>query len=432
MKEIFKKIIIFILTTEARIVLWRFKPQIIAVTGSVGKTTTKDAIYTSLKDHVFVRRNQKSFNSEFGVPLTILGLQTGWNSISHWLWNIVLGFFVIFKNKYPKWLVLETGVDHPGDMESIAKWLKPDIAVFTAFGTVPVHVEFFGSPEGIWDEKKKLINYLKKDGAIILNQDDENVMKIKEIAKREVYTYGFHKDSDVQISHVDFIYNEDGSPKGISFKLNVGDASIPVNINGILGKHLAYSAAAALAVGVSQKMSLVEMASAFSDHQSPAGRLRILKGKNNSTIIDDSYNSSPAAAIAALNTLAEVKVGNGGRRIAILGDMLEIGNYTAKEHKRMGDLALELGIDYLVGVGVRSEFTTEQAIESGMEKDKVKYFKTSEEAIEGLAGLVKEGDVILVKGSQGIRTEKIVKSLLANPSEASELLVRQDSIWEMK
>jgi UDP-N-acetylmuramoyl-tripeptide--D-alanyl-D-alanine ligase len=138
---IFKNIITAILTLEARAVLWRYKPKVIAVTGSVGKTTTKDAIFAVLSPHVHVRKSQKSFNSEIGVPLTILGLESGWRDPLVWLSNIVQGFLlVIIKSDYPSWLVLEVGADRPGDIKNIARWLRPDIAVITAIPEIPVHV----------------------------------------------------------------------------------------------------------------------------------------------------------------------------------------------------------------------------------------------------------------------------------------------------
>lgn len=435
MKKLFKKIIIFILILEAKMVLSRFKPKVIAVTGSVGKTTTKDAIYTALKDIFYTRKNQKSFNSEFGVPLTILGLDTGWNSPIHWLKNIFLGFFVVFKKKYPEWLVLETGVDKPNDMELTAKWLKPHIAVFTAFGTVPVHVEKFSSVDELWNEKKKLAGYVRPGGAIILNADDENVMKIKDIAKREVYTFGKTNDADVVISHSEITYDFSDSgkeirPNGINFKIDIGNTSIPVNLPKVLGIQHMYPVAASLAVGISQKMSIVDMARSFSEHELTKGRMRILEGINNSTIIDDSYNASPVAMFAAISVLKEIKTS--GKKIAILGDMLEIGAHTAREHKRVGEMVADYGFDILCGVGIRAEFITDEALRKGMPKENILYIKDSRNVADVLKGMIGEGDMILIKGSQGIRTERIVKELLADPDTANTVLVRQGKQWDKK
>lgn len=435
MKEIFKKIIIFILTLEAKIVLWRFKPKVIAVTGSVGKTSTKDAIYTALKDTFYTRKNQKSFNSEFGVPLTILGLDTGWNSPTRWIKNIILGFFSIFRKKYPEWLVLETGVDRPNDMDRTAKWLSPDVAVFTAFGTVPVHVENFPSIGDLWNEKKKLASYVKLGGAIILNADDENVFAIKDIAKREIYSFGKSADANVRITHSEITYDTDSEgnavrPNGISFKIDIGDTSIPVNLPNVLGVQHMYPVAASLAIGLSQKMPIINMAQAFSNYDLPKGRMRILEGVNGSTIIDDSYNASPVAMLAAINVLNEIKTT--GKKIAILGDMLEIGAHTGREHKKIGELVVEFGFDILCGVGIRAEFIVEEAIRCGMKKENVFYIKDSKDVADVLRDMVRGGDVVLVKGSQGIRTEKVVKGLIAPSVVAESVLVRQGKEWERR
>ena len=148
MKSILKKIISSILIYQSKVILKKYKPFIISVTGSVGKTSTKDAIFSALSDNVHVRKSDKSFNSEIGVPLTILGCQNGWTDPLAWAMNILHGFeLIIFKSDYPKFLVLEIGADHPGDIESISKWLVSDIVVITKIGEVPVHVEFFSSPE---------------------------------------------------------------------------------------------------------------------------------------------------------------------------------------------------------------------------------------------------------------------------------------------
>ena len=165
MKQILKKIVIGILTLEAKLVLKRYKPKIIAVTGSVGKTSTKDAIYTALCEPFSIRKNQKSFNSEIGVPLTVLGLENAWGNPLLWVGNILKGVWMcVWPQTYPKWLVLEIGADHPGDIKSITKWVIPDIAVVTRIPNVPVHVEYFKDAEALLEEKSELLKAMKPDG----------------------------------------------------------------------------------------------------------------------------------------------------------------------------------------------------------------------------------------------------------------------------
>ena len=181
MKSIFKKIVVAILEWEAVLVLKKYKPMIVAVTGSVGKTSTKDAIFTVMSSHFFVRKSEKSFNSEIGVPLTILGCNNAWSNPILWVKNIIEGLMlIVLGNHYPKWLVLEVGADRPGDIERIAKWLKPDVVVMTTLPDVPVHVEYFDSPEDVIKEKEYLISALKPKGVLVLNYDDEKVRGLQQ------------------------------------------------------------------------------------------------------------------------------------------------------------------------------------------------------------------------------------------------------------
>jgi len=173
MKASFRLIVTVILIAEASLLLRRHKPRIIAVSGSVGKTTTKDAIFAAIKNNVYARKSDKSFNSEIGVPLTVLGLPNAWNNPFFWFRNLVEGFFLAcFSRSYPEVLILETGIDRPGDMEKLAHWLKPDIVVLTRLPEVPVHVEYFPSPTAVIDEKMKIVQALQPDGVFIYNSDD--------------------------------------------------------------------------------------------------------------------------------------------------------------------------------------------------------------------------------------------------------------------
>jgi len=427
MKNIFKKIIIIILTIEARMVLHRFKPRIIAVTGSVGKTSTKDAIFSALSNSLHIRKNQKSFNSEIGVPLTILGLDNGYNNLIKWVVNIFEGFIVLFKKEYPSWLVLEFGVDRPDDMEHLIKWINIDVAVFTRFPNVPVHVEYFSSPKEIIEEKKKLLKGVKENGYVILNADDPEVLSIKDTSKRKVITFGIENTADLKVSNEEIIYTKEGRPEGINFKIDYKENSIPIKIEGVLGKTHVYPVLVAMACGLSQGISTIEMSDSLNKHKTAPGRMNILEGINDSVIIDDTYNSSPVAVHEALKTLASVDTK--GHKIAVLGDMSEIGKYTSNEHKIIGKMIFDLKIDYLFTLGKRAEFIAEEAVSSGMDIDKVFVFNEFGELTKKLKTYLKEGSIVLVKGSQVMRTEKIVKQIIKEQEKAGELLVRQDAFW---
>ena len=191
MKQLFKNIIVKILTWEARLILNHYNPKIIAVTGSVGKTSTKDAIFTVISKRFRVRKSEKSFNSDIGLPLTILGQKNAWSNPLKWIWNIKLGFWrIFFTNNYPKILVLEIGADEPHDIKKITQWVKPDIAVVTALPQVPAHVGKFASPEAVWSEKGRLVEALGPSGIAIFNGDDKRVLAVKNRTKATIITYG--------------------------------------------------------------------------------------------------------------------------------------------------------------------------------------------------------------------------------------------------
>jgi len=433
MKEIFKKIIIFILILESKLVLLKFKPKIITVTGSVGKTSTKDAIYTALENNLKVRKNQKSFNSEIGTPLTILGLENAWSNPLLWVKNFFLGLFVIFKKDYPDWLILEVGSDHPGDVRKVGKWLKPDVAVITAIPKVPVHVEFFESPEALAEEDLSIINFLKSNGTLVLNADDKIVLAAKDRFSGNVYTYGSDESSTVSFSNQNIVYSDVGGtilPSGVAFKITNSGNSVPLFLPKVLGVQHILPVTAAIAVGLSQKIPFLDMINSLSNFQAPRGRMNLIQGKNNSMIIDDTYNSSPLAVQKALEVLSEVKTN--GSKIAVLGDMLEIGKYSADEHKKVGELAAKLKVDVLISVGIRAQSISKSAIDSGMSDKKVFHFKDFNNVADLILANLKPSDVVLLKGSQGVRLEKVVAELISDNLNKTELLVRQDTQWQNK
>ncbi|MFC1730670.1 UDP-N-acetylmuramoyl-tripeptide--D-alanyl-D-alanine ligase [candidate division KSB1 bacterium] len=423
MKELFKKIVVLIIQWEATLVLKKYKPKVIAVTGSVGKTSTKDAIFTVMSAGFFVRKSEKSFNSEIGVPLTILGCSNAWNNPILWIKNIIEGFMlVVLKNHYPKWLVLEVGADRPGDIEDITKWLKPDVVVVTAIPDVPVHVEYFDSPEEVIEEKEYLVKALKGDGLLVLNYDDEKVREFKQKHRHTAITFGFDNGAMFKASHD--TYNT--SQRQTSFRIDSGGSSVPVTIKGSLGRQHIYPALAAFAVGHSQGLDIASMAGSYERHEVPVGRMKIIDGINKSTIIDDSYNSSPAAVKEALTVLHNISIP--GRKFAVLGDMMELGTYSVDEHKKVGAQVAE-SADRLITIGIRARTIAESAEKNGMEKRNMFHFDDSIKAGYELAKMLDKGDVALVKGSQSIRAERVVKKVMAHPERAGELLVRQDKEW---
>jgi UDP-N-acetylmuramoyl-tripeptide--D-alanyl-D-alanine ligase len=430
MKSIIKKIVIYILTLEAKLVLKKYKPRIIAVTGNVGKTSAKDAIFTVLSGHFHTRKSLKSFNSDIGVPLTILGLPNAWNNPFSWLQNLARGAsLLIVKAKYPEWLILEVGADRPGDIARVATWLHPDISVLTHISKVPVHIEYFESREAVIAEKAELLRATKPGGTMVLFADNEDVMQLREISQARVFSYGFSPDATVSASNDTVIYDEKGMPEGTAFKINVDGSSVPVGIMGAIGRQHIFPALAAIAVAHSQGLNLVSISETFNSHETPPGRMKILPGINGSVLIDDSYNASPVAVEEALKTLSTLNCA--GKKIVALGDMLELGKYSVEEHRRLGRMVGKLA-HLLVVVGVRARFFAEGARGARMKAKNIYEYDTSDIAAEALPDHVAEGDIVLIKGSQGARMERITKALLREPEKAGELLVRQDEEWRKR
>ncbi len=450
MKNLLKQSVVTILTWQARLVLKKYKPRVIAITGSVGKTSTKDAIYAVLTHHFYTRKSEKSFNGEIGLPLTILGLPNAWNNPFGWFANIFRGFRLILRGNYerrtapyPEWLVLEIGADQPGDIEKVGKWLSPDIVVITCFGKVPVHVEFFKSREDVIGEKCFLVKALKDGGLLLLNNDDADVRELRDMRRDcRVTTWSIEHESDFQASNFEITYadlNGTEKPVGITFKVNYAGNSVPINLSGTLGRQQVYPVLAALAAGSALGLNMVSMAGSIREHKTPPGRMRIIPAIKDNTIIDDTYNSSPIAATAALETLREVKTAGDpstqslaqGRKIAVLGDMLELGKYSVKEHQKIGKEAKECS-DILVTVGIRARDIAKGALINAMDEKNIFQFDSWTEAAKPVEALLGRGDVVLIKGSQGARMEKIVEEIMAHPENREKLLVRQDVEWQKR
>ncbi len=443
LKQAIKKIIVFALRTEAKLILRKYKPKIIGVTGTVGKTSAKDAIYAVVSSEFYARKNEKSYNSEIGVPLTVIGAKTAWNNPLRWIFILLKGVKLLAaRYDYPELLVLEMGVDRPRDMEKLVSWVKPSVAVITRMGDIPVHIEYFKNLDELAKEKAKLLKELKQEDYAVLNWDDAVVAGLKAKTKANVIAYGFsetgiREDLDLTASNYRVVYREEGGrdiPEGIIFKVDYKGNIVPVRLYGVFGKQAVYNTLAALGTASVLGINMVEAAESLSVYKSPPGRLKLIEGIKRSFIIDDSYNSSPVALEAAMEVLKDIPVsaaastGKMARKIAVLGDMLELGRYTIEEHKEAGRMAKETA-DILFTVGPRSKFAAEEARALGFNPENIFEFSTADEAKTVLQDEIKEGDLILVKGSQSMRMEKIVEEIMAHPEDKEELLVRQEKEW---
>lgn len=417
----------------ASLILDKYQPEVIGITGSVGKTSTKEAIYTVLKTTYRVRQNAKNYNNEIGIPLSIIGAESGGRSILKWLFVFFKALKLLFfkDNNYPRLLVLEMGADHPGDIKYLTDFVPVRVGVVTAVG--PVHLEFFETVDKVAQEKGILIKSLPKNGFAILNIDDRLVYQMKDKTQARLVAYGFSEMADLRAEQLAISYQNNqrnhSNIAGISFKLIYQGTVLPILLPKVLGKHLAYTALAAAAVGLIYELNPVEIAEALRNFEPPKGRMRLISGIKNTLIIDDTYNSSPEAAKRAIEVLGEIKIESGERKFAVLGDMLELGSFSEVGHQQVGKAAAENNINFLITAGERSRDIVRGAIDSGMPRDFCFNFKDSLAAGKFLQQRINQGDIILVKGSQGMRMERIVKEIMAEPLKARELLVRQEWPW---
>lgn len=348
--------------------------KVVGITGSVGKTTTKEFIASVLDQKYKVLKTQGNFNNEVGLPLTVLQIRD-----EHEV------------------AVLEMGINHFGEMDRLGTIAKPDICVMTNIGQC--HLEFLGSREGILKAKSEMLIHLQPNGIACVNGDDDMLATIDKVQGNAPITFG--------ISETNAIYATDIESKGllgtvckIHTKESTFEACIPLP-----GRHMVYNALAATAVGLSLQLSEEEIQRGIEAVPSVGGRSHIISCKER-VIIDDCYNANPVSMKAAIDllTLAE------DRKIAILGDMGELGEDKEKMHETIGVYAVEKEIDILICIGKLSHFMAEAAKKAN-QKTTIYWFETKEEAQKELPDFIKEKDTILVKASHSMGFEDIVKAL---------------------
>ena len=426
-----KNILNYILKILSKKIIQKYRPDVIGITGSIGKTSTKEAIYLVLKTKFNTRKSYKNYNNEVGIPLAIIGVEKSPNhSVFGWIGTILKGInlLLITDKNYPEILVLEMGADKPGDIAYLTDIAPCKIGVLTHISHS--HTEMFKTIKKIAQEKRVIVSHLQRDGFAVLNFDNELVMQTSSLTKAEVITFGFKEGAAFQATDVNIITNEKNNwPTGLNFKLNFEGNIVPVFLPGAIATHLIPSILSAIAVGHILGINIVEAGSALRNLEPLAGHMRIIDGIKNTLLIDDTYNSSPDAAKSALITLSKIQTIENTKKIAVLADMLELGSETIDTHREIGHKVAELGIDFLITVGEASKHTAAAAREAGLSDNQIASFSDSESAGKFLQEKLRTGDVVLIKGSQGMRMEKIVKEVMAEPLDAPKLLVRQTSEW---
>lgn len=414
----------------ARLFLKRTGIKIVAITGSVGKTTTKAAIGAVLEGQGAVRTVIGNLNGPLGVSIGLLG--GGWieryyrSGGGTWFWllaALAAPFRAFFSRSHERIVVLEYGADRPGDIQWLVDRFPPHIAVITAVGETPVHVEYYASTKEVAVEKAKILSRLGATDIAVLNADDLTVLEMKEKVRGSTITFGMSQSAQVRAAGMELLADT-GVPEGILFTLHSNGSALPIRVYGGLGRSQTYAVSAAIAVAYALGVEPEEAAVGLVNYRPPAGRLRLLKGIKDTTVLDDSYNSSPLAVHNALDTLKQVPA---KRRIAVLGDMLELGAQSIGAHQAAGDMAGEVA-DVLVCVGEKSRLTSDSAANQ-LPKENIHWFRTADEAKMKVQELLEPGDIVLVKGSQGMRMERVVKEIMAEPERAAQLLARQGPRW---
>lgn len=422
-KAALRKYVLEVLRFLARKKLQREMPRIVGVTGSAGKTSTKDAIAAVLERRLKIRKSEKNLNTEFGTVLAVLGETSGYSSPVKWVGIIVRGFTNLMKKPEElDSLVLEMGVDKPGDMDEILKVFKPDVMVFTNVKSEHLDDGQFANRQAIFEEKSKAVYAVPADGWAVINIDDNFVKQLDGRLPANTIKIGTDESADLCAKHVRT------SSNGLQFTLCYEGKEVPIVMPHVMGECHVYIALAAIAVGFIHEIPLKTIEVALAEFQLPPGRMNRIEGKNGAILIDSSYNASPDSMEAALEVL---KIFH-GRRIAALGTMNELGELTESAHLKIGKSAAK-SADMLIAVGKHAKDLAEGARREGMSVSMIHVFRTSKEAGEFLEQILERHDVVLIKGSQNnVRMEHVTKACMKEPEQARNLLVRQEPYWLTK
>ncbi|TYQ13058.1 UNVERIFIED_CONTAM: UDP-N-acetylmuramoyl-tripeptide--D-alanyl-D-alanine ligase [Acetivibrio alkalicellulosi] len=355
----------------------KFDIPFVGITGSVGKTSTKEMVSSVLGKVLNVLKTKGNFNNEIGVPLTIFGLDS-----------------------FHQAAVVEMGMSGLGEISRLTSIVKPNIAIITNIGLC--HIEKLGSKKNILKAKMEILEGLNSKGLVILNGDDKLLYGLKGLLKYRTVFYGFEEGMDYQAYNVKSL-GEKGSLFEIEIKAKEYKVKVPVP-----GIHNIHNALASIAAGIELGIPEDKIIAGIEEFTPGNMRLNIIN-HNGVKIINDAYNASPQSVEAAITVLADIS--SGKRTIAVLGDMYELGDLTYSSHFDIGKFAVSQGTDYIVAVGENSDIISSGAISAGAETDKVYKFKENNEAGKFLKDFIKNGDVILVKGSRGMKMEEIVNQL---------------------
>ena len=375
------------LGAAAKLYREQFNSPVIAITGSVGKTSTKDMIASVFSSTYNTLKTQGNFNNEIGLPLTVFQITSDHQII-----------------------ILEMGMSALGEIHRLSNIAKPDMAVITNIGVS--HIEKLGSQKNILKAKLEIQSGLSADGAIVLNGDDNMLYDLNGRLSYETLYYGIqNKNCDIVAANI----KKSGS--GSEFTVSYGGEEYKIRINSA-GEHHIYNALAAILVGIRYNIPIAKIIQGISEF-SPAGMRQKIVKSDNYTLIEDCYNASPTSMKSGLEVLFRIYSDHDDkwsecRTVAVLGDMLELGKFSQNEHKAVGALVYDFGINVLITVGNEAEYIAAGAIAAGFDPDMVYSFKNNKELTGNIMSILQKGDYVLFKGSRGMKLEEVSKFVAEN------------------
>lgn len=345
--------------------------RIVGVTGSAGKTTTKEMIAAALSSKLRIHKTQGNFNNQTGVPQTLLALEEG-DEVG----------------------VIEMGMNHAGEIRALARMAEPEVCVITNIGEA--HIEYLGSREGILAAKSEMLEHMKPGGKVIVNGDDDMLITLKQ-RRDDVITYGIGEGNDVRA--IDIV---DHGLAGVEFTVVSEGINRRVFVP-VPGGHMVYNALAAVCVARCFGLAMSDISDGIAAYKPIKGRMDISIG-DRLTVVDDTYNANPQSMRAAIDAVSVAH----GRKVLVLGDMFELGDNSDKYHRELGEYAAQSGAGLIIGVGESGAHLCEGAKRSGGE---ALHFKTQDELLKKLSDIIRDGDTILVKGSRGMHLEHTAEAL---------------------
>jgi UDP-N-acetylmuramoyl-tripeptide--D-alanyl-D-alanine ligase len=356
----------------------RYRTPVVALTGSNGKTTTKEMIAASLETTFPILKTKGNLNNLIGLPLTLLTL-----------------------TEKERVVVLEMGMNVPGEIRRLTEISEPDVGLIT--NIQKVHLEGMGNLERLKEEKGELFRRMRRDGTILVNQDDYRVMELASDYPGQKITFGIERPAEVMAKEIRL-----RGVEGTSFTLILEGEVTEIHLR-LLGRHFVPNALSAMAVACLFGVEIKRAKEALEYFQPFPMRMEVVPLKGGKTLINDTYNANPNSMELALETLVEAK--GKGRAIAVLGDMFELGEFTKEAHQQLGQRVSELSIDFLLTLGEEASLVVESAIRHGFPVERTKVVESHSEANSTLREMIRNGDWILVKGSRGMAMEKIVEAL---------------------